>query len=83
MAISPVEPQAASARYHPPTDFGDFQRRENPFDARAAAPQDMASFVTNMDVRPRYDPEAELKMAGKWRVGREKFCLTAALVAVK
>jgi hypothetical protein len=83
MAILPIEPQATSARYRPPTEFEEFQQRENPFDAPTTAPQNMATFVTKMDVRPRYDPEAELKTAGKWRVCREKIYLTSALVAVK
>ena len=83
MAILPVEPQTTGVRYHPPTDFEGIQRREDPFDAPTTTPQNMASFVTEKDVRPRYDPEAELKTAGKWRVGREKVYLGTALVAVK
>ena len=43
----------------------------------------MANLITKMDANPRYDPETELKSAGKWRVSRQKRYLIAAIVAVK
>ncbi len=47
------------------------------------SPQKMGRYVSQVPVEPRYNAEEELKTAGKWRVGRERIYLIAAVVCVK
>ena len=59
------------------------QNFENPFATPVSSQEDLGSYVAKMDVKPRYDPEEELRLSGKSNVSRQKRDLIIALIAVK
>jgi hypothetical protein len=89
MEIMSIPPQANDpngtndAQHRPRARLEGFQSMGNPPGPSDMSPEHMASFVTKKDMKARYDPEAELKTAGKWRVSREKVYLITGLVIVK
>jgi hypothetical protein len=93
MPIRPMPPPIPP-HVHGPSNTTDAQPRpqaqhegrqnvESPSDTSPASPDHLASFVTKMDLPARYDPEAEVKAAGKSGVSREKVGLIAGLATVK
>lgn len=66
-----------------PTTLRNFQTVPCLNSPEEKSPQMLGSYVSQVAVDPRYDVDEELKTAGKWRVGRERVYLIAAVVSVK
>nr|KAK5444925.1 hypothetical protein LTR18_004630 [Exophiala xenobiotica] len=65
-----------------PAVLPNFQTVQDLSPAEETSPQKMGRYVSQVPVEPRYNAEEELKTAGKWRVGRERIYLIAAVVCV-